>query len=100
VKKYFISKTISYCYPYDYSRATKDYGILEQYVGIRYSREEMDKIICELITKHPYIENSMNLEINVMWETENAIGYYHMLSFENDNYEKQIKTDLTIKYEK
>lgn len=98
MKKYFISKTISYCYPYDYSRATTNYGILEQYMGKRYSREEMDKIICELITKHPYIENSMDLGINIMWETECAEGFYHMLSFDNDNYEEQPQGDLTIKY--
>ena len=100
MKKYFISKTISYCYPNDYSRATKDYGILEQYMGIRYSREEIDKIICELITKHPYIDNSMDLGINIMWETEDCEGYYHILTFDNDNYEEQAKGDLTIKYEK
>lgn len=100
MKKYFISKTISYCYPYEHSRTTKDYGILEQYMGIRYSREEMDKIICELITKHPYIENSMGLGIDIMWETENAEGYYHILSFDNDDFELQPKGDLSIKYEK
>ena len=100
MKKYFINDTISYCYPNDYSRLTRNYGVLEQYMGKKYNREEIDKIICELITKHPYIENSMDLDINIMWEIGNSIGYYHMLSFENDNYKKQTKTDLTIKFEK
>lgn len=100
MKEYFINKIISYYYPYDHSRTTKNHGVLEQYMDKKYNREEMDKIICELITKHPYIDNSMHLGINIMWETENAIGYYHTLTFINDNYEKQTKGDLTIKYEK
>ena len=100
MKKYYINKIISYCYPYDYSRITKDYGVLKQYIGKKYSREEIDKIICELITKHPYIENALSLDINIMWGTENVEGYYQMLSFENDNFEKQPKGNLTIKYEK
>lgn len=99
MKKYFISKSISYCYPEDYSRTTKNYGVLKQYINKKYNREEIDKIICELITKHPYIENSMDLEINIMWETKNAVGYYQMLTFENDNFERQTKGNLTIKYE-
>ena len=100
MKKYFINKIISYCYPFDYSRVTKEYGVLEQYMGKQYNREEIDKIICELITKHPYVEKSMSLDINIMWESGNSIGYYHMLTFENDNYKKQEKSNLVIKFEK
>ena len=100
MKKYFINKIISYCYPNDYSRITKDYGVLKQYIGKKYTREEIDKIICELIIKHPYINNAHSLDINIMWEMENIEGYYQMLSFENDNYEKQKKSDLIIRYEK
>lgn len=100
MKKYYFSKSISYCYPNDYSRLTKDYGVLEQYMGKEYGREEIDKIICELITKHPYIENAHSLDINIMWGTERIEGFYHMLSFENDNFEQQAKGDLSIKYEK
>ena len=100
MKKYYINNVISYCYPYDYSKRTKDYGVLQQYMGKKYNREEIDKIICELVIRHPYIENSMNLDISIMWENENAIGYYHILNFRNDNYGNQTKSDLIIKYEK
>ena len=100
MKKYYISEIISYCYPHDYLQTTKDYGVLEQYINKDYNREEIDKIICELITRHPYIENSFTLDINIMWETETTIGYYQMLSFKNDNFKEQTKGDLTIKYEK
>jgi hypothetical protein len=42
----------------------------------------------------------MDLGINIMWETECGEGFYHMLSFDNDNYEQQPQGDLAIKYEK
>lgn len=101
MKKYYIEDTISYCYPNDYSQITEEnYGVLQQYMGKQYNREEMDKIICELIIKHPYIENSMELDINIMWEDGSVTGYYHILTFKNDNYRKQKKGDLIIKYEK
>lgn len=100
MKKYFIHKIISYCYPYDIARVTKDYGVLKQYMGKQYSQEEIDKIICELIVKHPYVEKSMSLDINIMWEDETSVGYYHILTFRNDNYKEQEKSDLVIKFEK
>lgn len=100
MKKYYINKTISYCYPYDYSRITQDYGVLQEYMGKEYSQEEIDKIICELIIRHPYVDNSMQLDINIMWENETSIGYYHILTFHNDNYKKQTKSNLAIKFEK
>ena len=100
MKKYFIDNFITYCYPYEVSKVTKDYGVLSEYIGKRYNRDEIDKIICELIMKHPYIEHSMWLKLSIMWEKENVIGYYHILNFENDNDEKQSKGSLEIKYEK
>ena len=100
MKKYFIDNFITYCYPYEVSKVTKDYGVLSEYIGKRYNRDEIDKIICELIMKHPYIEHSMRLELFVMWEEKNVTGYYHILNFKNDNDEKQSKGSLEIKYEK
>jgi len=100
MKKYYINSVISYCYACDYSRITKDYGVLQEYMGKQYTRKQMDKIICELITKRPYVDNSPHLDINIMWGTEKIEGYYFMLTFTNDNYRKQPKGDLTIKYEK
>lgn len=100
MKKYYIDNLITYCYPYKGSKSTKNYGVLSKYIGKYFNRSEMDKIICELIMKHPYIENSMFLELSGMWTEGNTTGYYHVLNFENDNCEKQNKGSLEIKYEK
>lgn len=100
MKKYYINDFITYCYPYETSKPTKDYGVLSQYIGKFYNRDEMDKIICELIMRHPYIEHSMRLKISIMWVEKNTTGYYHIFDFTNDNDEKQSKGSLEIKYEK
>lgn len=100
MKKYFISSHITYCYPYEVSKKVKEYGVLSEYIGRYYNRDEMDKIICEMIMKHPYIENSMWLNLSVMWKEGNTTGCYHILNFKNDNDEKQRKGSLEIKYEK
>lgn len=100
MKKYYIDDFITYCYPYETRKPTKDYGVLSQYIGKYYNRNKIDKIICELIMKHPYIEHSMRLNISVMWIEGNVNGYYHTFDFTNDNDEKQSKGSLEIKYEK
>lgn len=100
MKKYYIDGLITYCYPYETSKPTKDYGVLSKYIGKYYNRDEIDKIICELITRHPYIEHSMHLKIAIMWTDASIFGYYHVLDFTNDNDEKQSKGSLEIKYEK
>ena len=100
MKKYFIDKFITYCYPYETSKVAKDYGVLSKYIGQFYNRDEIDKIICEMIMNHPYINGSMWLKLHVMWDDEGVTGFYHILDFENDNCEKQRKGSLKIKYEK
>lgn len=100
MKKYFVEDFITYCYPYDVSRRTKNYGVLSDYIGKYYNRDEIDKIICELITRHPYVENSMRLKLAVQWTDGNTTGYYHILDFVNDNYKQQNRGNLEIKYEK
>lgn len=100
-KMYFISDYVFYCYPYDTSKRTKDYGVISEYIGKQFTRDEIDKIICELITRHPYIDNAMFLEIHVMWKSnKNGKGYYHSLKFMNYNHRQQTKGSLEIKYEK
>lgn len=100
MKKYFINDFITYCYPCNTEKRVKsDYGVLSKYMDKYFNRDEIDKIICELITKHPYIENSMRLKLTVNWKENNTVGYYHILNFENDNYKKQSKGNLEIKYE-
>ena len=100
MKKYFIDDYMECCYPYEVSKKVNDFGVLSKYIGNRYNRDEIDKIICELVVKHPYIEGSMWLKLFVMREKDNAIEYYHILNFKNDNEEKQTKGSLAIKYEK
>lgn len=100
MKQYYIDKHVTYCYPYETKKLTKEYGVLSKYIGKYFSRDEIDEIICELVMKHPYIENSMMLNLAVMWRDERIVGYYHTLDFRNDNYEKQNRGSLEIKYEK
>ena len=99
MKKYYIDAVMSYCYPYETTKTTKEYGVLSEYIGNMYSRRAMDKIICEMIMKHPYVDNSMSLKIRVMWRENNVSGYYHVFDFENEHYKKQSKGSLEIKYE-
>lgn len=54
-----------YCFPYETCERVKDYGVLQKYIDKKYTREEIDKIICEMIAKHPYIEGSMYLKIKI-----------------------------------
>ena len=98
MKQYYISEYIKYCYPYDDRKRTIEFGVLENYMGKMYSREEIDEIICEMIKKHPYIDNSMYLEINIV-QKDDLECFYHMLKFKNLNYKNQEKTDSKIKYE-
>lgn len=100
MRKYFISERITYCYPYQTCGVTKDYGVLSDYIGKYYNRDEIDKIICGLIMRHPYIEHSMFLKITVEYTDGNLTGFYHLLNFENYNDENQSKGSLEIKYEK
>lgn len=104
MKKYYIDPYVTYCYPFDVNRHIrnpKEMGVLEQYIRKDYTRDEIDQIICELITKHPYVDGSMYMKINVMWYNEhNTIGSYLMLDVQNDNYEDQQQSDVIVKYEK
>lgn len=104
MKKYYIDSYITHYYPYDITRHISDsaFGVLNKYMYKVYTRDEIDAIICELITRHPYIDNSMRLGIRIMWMDEhNTRGYYHILDIPNDNYEnQQRKINVEIKYEK
>lgn len=100
MKKYYIDPIITYCYPYDVTQRTKDYGVLSKYIGKKFNRSKMDQIVCEMITRHPYIDHSMCLRIHVMWEENDVAGFYHMLDFKNDNHDEQSKGTTEIRYEK
>ncbi|RHO95795.1 hypothetical protein DW019_11120 [Clostridium sp. AF37-5] len=96
MEEYYINeKSIRYCYPYETDKKVTDYGVLAEYIGKKFSRKEMDKIIAEMILRHPYIDSSMRLYLDVMRNQ----SYYHMLVFHNYNYNKQEKGNESIKYE-
>ena len=99
-KKYFIDKHMRCCYPYEKPKVTKEYGVLSEYMDKYYDRDEIDKIICELITRHPYVEGAMSLKISVCWELDGVTGYYHIFDFENDNHDNETIHSIEIKYEK
>lgn len=100
MRKYYIDDCITYCYPYETRNRTEEYGVLKEYIGKTFNRDEIDKIICELITRHPYIENAMSLNIRILWTEGYIGGFYHTFEFSNDNSEKQKRGSLEIKYEK
>lgn len=100
-KQYYIDDHITMCYPYETSCIIRRYGVLNDIVGKRISQGEIDKVICEMITRHPYISGSMNLRIYAMWEDGNVSGYYHTLDFANDKHDRQHKEPLpAIRFEK
>lgn len=105
-KKYFIDSIMKYCYPNETNKIVDDYGVLSQYMGKYYSRDEIDAIICELITEHPYVSGSFRLEMSVMYierfntGIDGCMGYYHILDFQNFDYKRQKCGDTAIKFEK
>lgn len=80
---------ISHCYDVKY-------GVLEQYMGKKFSREEIDEIICEMIKNHPYIPGAWKLEIIIM----RFKSIHQILNFRNYDYHNQKAGDRTIRYEK
>lgn len=100
MRKYFFDKPMRFYYPCETTQEVKGYGVLAKYMNKQFTRAQMDKIICELITKHPYIEGAVQLKIAVMWTDNGATGYYHIFEFDNYNCENQKRTNAIIKYEK
>lgn len=98
-KNYFFDKYITYCFPYETWKTVKNYGVLQKYIDKKYTREEIDKIICEMIANHPYIEGSMFIKIRICKKEKYGVSYYHLLDFRNYQYERQKKHSLEIKYE-
>ena len=93
MKQYYFDKFMEYCYPYETSRKVFYYGVFEDYIGKCFTRDEIDKIICELFTRHPYVSGAMDLKISILQTNSenNYIEYYHILTFKNDNFENQEK---------
>lgn len=97
-EEYYIEKdSLRYYYPYEADRriTEKDYGVLTNYIGKKFTREEMDQIISEMVLKHPYVSNAKGLHLAVMRNH----SYYHILDFRNYDYENQERGDVSIRYE-
>ena len=101
MNQYYFDKFMEFCYPYETGQRVLNYGVLEEYMGKQFTRDEIDEIICKLITKHPYVSGSMDLKLSISrMESEGKyIEYYHILTFKNDNYDNQEK-GCTILFEK
>lgn len=89
---------VTYCYPYKVSKVTRNLGVLNKYIGKEYTEKEINKIVAEFMVKKPYVNNSMDLNINVMYRKDSTIGYYHTLSFRNLDFDTQIRTNDEIKF--
>lgn len=102
MKKYYIDKSIAYCYPYSINQSLKEdeYGVLGPYIGNMYSRTAMDSIICEMIMNHPYVDGAMRLKVNIMCydEKKHRTSFYHMLVFQNYEYGEQERSSMKICY--
>lgn len=68
---YYKIASISYCFPYDISRClysdmfldkkmleknSEFYGVFKPYIGKKMTEIEADKLLAEIIMKHPYME--------------------------------------------
>ena len=101
MKQYYISDFMFYCYPYETEKIVTDFGVLKEYINKTFDRDVIDKITCELITKHPHIAGSMYLELRVMWEEKgNGSGVHQNLRFRNYDYKNQNRGCPAIIYEK
>lgn len=100
VKEYFFNKYVEFCYPYQTSQKVSiyGYGVLKEYMDKRFTRDEIDKIICELIMKHPYVSGAMHLKLSISRfdSKTHYIEYYHFLTFKNDNYKNQEKGSVIL----
>lgn len=93
---YFIDDNITYCYPCEVSKKITQYGKLEKYIGKKYTRKEINKVISKLINQIPYVPGSMYLKINVCTLSDDREEFYHTLNFKNFNYKEQERRNSSI----
>lgn len=94
---------ISYCFPYGtrnyiYSRHGNSkygqshlYGVLAPYVDRTMTEQEADDFLCEMIRRHPFVDDAMWLEIHVEWFEGNTSGFYQTLTIRNPNHSSERK---------
>ena len=100
MKEYYIGSTIKFNTSYNegHSVGDREYGVLSKYIKKRFSRSEINKIIYEMLEKHPYIENSLWLDLTVWWEDGDKHGCYHHFRFMNDDFEGKYKVQYEDYY--
>jgi hypothetical protein len=89
-EKLFYINTIKYCLPQktsEFLRINNNWGDLEKYKGKKYSLDEINNIISEIIKRQPYISSSMFLEIYVCYSIGTGEGCHTSLRIFNYYYE-------------
>lgn len=86
---YIDFKNIKYIYPREISKRVENFGVLEKYKDKKYTLDEINQIVAELVIRMPFISHSMDIQINIM-----GIGYHHMLRIKNYEYNSQKRTSL------
>ena len=89
---YIDFQTIRMIYPNQVSKCVEDYGVLNRYKDKKYTLKGINEIAAELIMKMPYINNSMDIKINIMSNR----GYHHMLVIKNYDYNKQSREEAPM----
>lgn len=85
-KRFYIdTKSVKYCYPRSVSRFVEDLGVLEEYKDKKYTLDEINQIIADLIIRQPYMKGSMSIKISI----SSNLGYHHILDFKNYWYDEQ-----------
>lgn len=103
-KMYFLNDYIKGCVPYKTSHRITDYGVLAPYMGKKYTRDEIDMVIANLIVSHPYVKGHLSLSISAEWEQiredRRITGYYQILDFSNDLVDTQPEVGTSIEFER
>ena len=94
---YYTISSISYCFPFDITHPVMSrhggcthgnpdlYGVLAPWIGKKMTEAEADDLLCQLIRKHPFMKDAMNLSVLVAWHAadRDLSGIYQSLSFSN-----------------
>lgn len=92
---YYSFDAISYCFPFDVNKRIyhddPNCGVLAPYIGKKMAEKEADDFLCEIIQRHPFMPDAMDLEIHMMWHEGNTSGFYQTLRMKNPNDGKENK---------
>ena len=90
--RYYIAN-ITTCFPFQARQRVNEenWGVFAKYYGQNMIEAEIDNVICEIIKKHPFIENAMWLEFHIEWLDDKYISIYHNIMIRNNNYPRESK---------